>query len=188
MQWLYHIVSAITFRIHGGLRIPHTDKKFPINKWWFAVWFACLACILKGWSWKYWITVFIAARMSTWIAGWGEARGCAEGIGKPNPNRTDFLDFDEFCDNFHIGSWKLVDHAIVFGIVWLTLRGLLLSYLIGSALNSPLYMICGFPMGIIEYLCGLFMRKVLKRQDKTGWNIAEYIYGFYFSVCLYYLG
>ena len=55
MSWLYSIISAATFRIDGGLRIPRTDKKFPLCKWWFAVWFATLSCILKGWSLNFWV-------------------------------------------------------------------------------------------------------------------------------------
>lgn len=69
MIWLYSIISALTFRIRGGLRIPHTDKKFPLNKWWFAVWFATLSCILKGWSLEFFITGFIASKMCTSISG-----------------------------------------------------------------------------------------------------------------------
>lgn len=182
MNLIYNIIGAITFRIRGGLKV--WGHKLPLNKCWFAFWFACLACILKGWSCSFWLTTFVASFMATQIAGWGEARGCAQGIAKPNPNRTDFLDFDEFCDNFHIGEWKLVEHPILFGVVWLTLRGLLLSFLIGLALNSPLYMLCGCMMGVNEYLCGLFARIILKKYDKTGWNIAEYVHGFYFTAWL----
>lgn len=184
MNFIYSLISGLTFRIRGGLRIPFTDKKFPLNKLWFAAWFATLACILTGWNLKFWLVMFIASRMSTQIAGWGEACGCALGISKPNPDRQDYLDFDEFCDNFHIGDWKLIDHSILFGVVWLTLRGVLLSFLIGLALNSIWYMICGAPMGVIYWLAGLFARKVLKKNDKTGWNIAEWLYGFWLGYML----
>lgn len=160
MTALYGLISAIMFKIRGGLRIPRINKKFPLCKWWFATWFACLACILNGWEWQYFITVFIASRMATCIAGWGEAVGCALGISKPDPNRQDYLDFDEFCDNFHIGSWKLVDHPQLFGVVWLTMRGVLLTFLM---------------------LSGLFARKV-KDDGKHGWHIAELAYGFWLGI------
>lgn len=204
MKFLYDLISGLTFRIRGGLRIPFTDKKFPLNKIWFAVWFACLACILKGWNLKVWLVMFIASRMATQIAGWGEAVGCALGVGKPNPNRNDYLDFDEFCDNFGIDRtieikertikiwrwsihiphiekhiyWKLIDHPQLYGVVWLTLRGVLLTFLIGLATNSIGYMIWGAPMGIIYWLSGWFARTV-KNDGKSGWYYAEWLYGAY---------
>lgn len=181
MIYLYALISAIAFRIRGGLRIPFTDKKFPLCKWYFATWFACLAVILKGWNWQYFAIMLIASRMSTCIAGWGEAVGCALGLGGVNPNRNDYLDFDEFCDNFHIGSWKLVDHPQLFGVVWLTLRGLLLSFLIGLGANSVLYILWGAPMGLIYWLSGWFARKV-KDDGKHGWYYAELLYGYWLGL------
>lgn len=179
MTILYSLISGLMFKIRGGLKIY--GKKLPLCKWWFAIWFACLSCILDGWSLKYWLVMFIASRMATCICGWGEAVGCALGISKPNPDRTDYLDFDEFCDNFHIGDWKLVDHPQLFGVVWLTMRGVLLTFLIGLALNSVWYMVCGASMGVIYWLCGLFARKV-KDDGKSGWHYSEISFGFYLGL------
>lgn len=179
MTILYSLISGLMFKIRGGLRVY--GKKLPLCKWWFAIWFACLSCILNGWSLKYWLVMFIASRMATCICGWGEAVGCALGISKPNPNRNDYLDFDEFCDNFHIGDWKLVDHPQLFGVVWLTMRGVLLTFLIGLALNSVWYMVCGASMGVIYWLCGLFARKV-KDDGKSGWHYSEIGFGFYLGL------
>ena len=206
MKFLYDIISGLMFRIRGGLRIPGTDKKFPLNKLWFAAWFACMACILKGWSLKFWIVTFIASRVATLIAGWGEGVGCALGLSKPDPKRTDYLDFDEFCDNFGIDrtfeikertikiwkwtihiphivkkiKWRLIDHPQLFGVVWLTLRGILLTFLIGLATNSVFYMAWGAPMGVIYWLSGWFARNV-KDDGKGGWYYAEFLYGSYLA-------
>lgn len=177
MTILYALISGLMFRIRGGLRIPFTDKKFPLCKWYFAIWFACLACILKGWSWRFWLVMFVASRASTMLAGWGEMKGCALGIGKPDPKRYDFYEVDEFIDNFEFKGWKLIEHPIPFGVVGMTARGLYLSFIIGLALNSVAYMLCGFAWGTICYLCGLFARKILKKNDKTGWNIDEWLWG-----------
>lgn len=174
MTILYAIISGLMFKIRGGLRV--LGKKLPLCKWWFATWFACLACIIRGWSWKYWLVMFIASRIATCICGWGEAVGCALGMSKPDPKRQDYLDFDEFCDNFHIRDWKLVDHPQLFGVVWLTMRGVLLTFFIGLAANSLLYMVWGLPMGAIYWLCGLFARKV-KTDGKSGWHYAELAFG-----------
>ena len=176
MNLIYILISGLTFRIRGGLRI--FGHKLPLCKWWFAVWFACLACILRGWDLRFWLVMLIASRMSTQIAGWGEAVGCALGISKPDPNRNDYLDFDEFCDNFHIGDWKLIDHPQLYGVIWLTLRGVLLSFLIGLATNSLWYILWGAPMGIIYWISGWFARNV-QDDGKGGWYYAEYLFGSY---------
>lgn len=181
---VYSLISGLMFRIRGGLRILFTNKKFPLCKWWFAIWFACLSCILNGWSLKHWIVMFIASKMATCICGWGEAVGCALGISKPNPNRTDYLDFDEFCDNFHIGNWKLVDHPQLFGVVWLTMRGVLLTFLIGLAANSLLYILWGAPMGLIYWFAGYINRHV-RDDGKYGWYRAEWLFGAYLSLGLF---
>lgn len=181
MTILYALLSGLFFRVRGGLRIPKTDKRFPLCKWYFAIWFACLACILKGWSWNYWLVMLIASRLSTQIAGWGEAVGCALGLSKPTPDRNDYLDFDEFCDNFHIGDWKLIDHPQLYGVVWLTLRGVLLTFLIGLATNSVLYMLWGAPMGIIYWSAGWLSRNV-RPDGKGGWYYAEWLYGFWLGL------
>lgn len=178
---LYVLLSALTFRIRGGLRIPFTDKKFPLNKLWFGAWLACLACLLREWDLRYFAVMFIASAMATQIAGWGEAVSCALGTGKPNPNRSDFQDFDEFCDNFHIGSWKLIDHPQLWGVVWLTLRGTLLTFLIGLALNSIPYMVWGCAMGLIYWFSGWWNRH-LTDDGKGGWYRAEWLFGGYLGI------
>ena len=83
--------------------------------------------------------------------------------------------------NFHIGDWKLIDHPQLYGVVWLTLRGVLLTFLIGLATNSLLYMVWGAPMGIIYWLSGLFARKV-KNDGKGGWYYSEWLYGAYLGL------
>jgi len=184
MYLLIALACALGFRVRGGLRIPFTDKKFPLNKWWFAVIFSLCACYLYKGDWNLFWVVLIASKMSTSICGWGEACGCALGIGKPSKTRVDNADFDEFCDNFEFKGWKLIEHPICWGVVWLTLRGVLLSFIIGLALNNIPFMIIGAGMGLIYYLCGLFAREVLKKTDKTGWNLAEWCLGFYLGLML----
>ena len=55
IKWLYTLISALTFRIRGGLRI-YKDKKFPLNKFWFAVWFPTMNCLLRGWNPAFFVT------------------------------------------------------------------------------------------------------------------------------------
>lgn len=184
MSSLICLLSAFGFRVRGGLRIPFTDKKFPLNKFWWSVIFAVCAKYLYQGDWNFFWVTAIAVQMSVSICGWGEAVGCALGLSKPTPDRVDYADFDEFCDNFHIGNWKLIDHPICWGVVWLTLRGVFLSFFIGLALNNIPFMLCGALMGIIYAICGWIGRKIFKKYDKTFWNVAEWCVGAYFGLCL----
>lgn len=185
---LYVFLSALTFRIRGGLRIPFTDKKFPLCKWWFAVWFAILACILKGWSLNFFIIMTIATMVSTSCYGWGEAVSCVCGVGKVNPDRKDCELIDDIMDNAKITikgkTYSLTDFPILWGWCWVSLRGLILSFIMGLAINSIPFMLCGLAMGTIYYLGGLFARKVLKKNDKTGWNISEICWGMALGIFL----
>lgn len=172
---------AFCFRVRGGLRIPHTDKKFPLNKYWFAIFFALSACFLRVWSFNFFLVTAIAARLSTQIYGWGEALGCVCGISKPDPERKDCELIDDIMDCARITikgrEFKLIDFPIFWGWCWVSLRGLIMTFIIGLALNSIPFMLCGLAMGTVYYLCGLFVRKVLKKFDKTGWNIGEIFWG-----------
>ena len=195
MRWIIPVLVALGFRIRGGLG-ERQGKKLPLNKWWFAAIFAACACWLKGWDWNYFLVVFIAARLSTQLAGWGEAVGCALGIAKPDPNRIDMYEADEFCNTFevqerdvkiwkwtfHIPNFKLIDHPQLWGVTYLTIRGIYLSFIIGLALHSIPFMICGLPMGIIYWFSGWLYRKGLN-DGKFGWNTGEWLFGFWLGVC-----
>lgn len=195
---LISILCSLGFRIRGGMRIPFLDnKKFPLNKWWFAVIFASCATYLTNNNLNYWLVIAIASRMSTQLAGWGEYIGCVLGCGKPEPDRSDFQPDDEFIDNFeiqernikigkiniHIPHFKLTDYPIMFGFVGLMIRGLYLSFIIGLALQNISFMVCGLGMPLCYYLCGLYSRKV-KTLEKGGWNWGELVFGFYLGLML----
>ena len=142
--------------------------------------------------------MLIASRLATQMHGWGEYAGCVLGVGKPNPERKDLPEVDDFLDNlkwdafdlklwkwiFHIPAFNLLGHPILFGWLGLSARGLYLTFLIGLALNSIPFMLCGIMMGTIYWICGLFARKILKKYDKTGWNIAEYCFGMWLGLNL----
>lgn len=177
------LICSLCFRIRGGLRIPFTDKKFPLNKFWFALGFAGCWCWLNGWNLNSFAVIAIATYVSTSAFGWGEFAGSVLGIGKPS-ERSDCPMVDDIVDNLVICGHKLVDYPIAFGWVGLSMRGLILSFIIGLALNSIPFMLYGLAMGSVYYVCGLFARKVLKKMDKTGWNISEWVFGAYLGLCL----
>lgn len=198
------IISAIcslAFRIRGGLG-ERWGFKMPLNKWWFAGAFAACASWLRHiWDLNYFLVVFIAARLSTQIAGWGEYVGCVLGIAQPQPERQDLPKVDHILDNmkweakdvkiwkwtFHIPAFNLLDHGMLFGWLGLTIRGLYMTFLIGLALQSIPFMLCGMAMGTIYWFAGVLYRLGLN-DGKGGWNIGEWMYGFFLGTCLYFFG
>lgn len=209
---LISLITAFCFRVRGGFG-EKWGWKLPLCKWWFCTaWTLCCCYLMKDYnwhSWLYWqkvISIFIGARLGTAFCGWGEAVSLAIGARKkPDPKEMNELDFDEFCDKFgwnehdfkfnikvwkwtlpihlHIKGFKLIDHPKTYGVVWLTLRGILLSYLIASPMNNLLLMLWGAPMGIIYWFAGWLYRKGLN-DGKSGWRIAEWLYGFWLGLGL----
>lgn len=177
------LLNAFCFRIRGGFG-EKWGWRLPLCKWFFAaIWTACAVYLTKNYDYQYILSVFIGARLATAFCGWGEAVGCALGTRKPDPKEMNELDFDEFCDNFHIKNWKLIEHPQLYGVVWLTLRGVLLSYLIASPMNNIFLMLAGAPMGLIYWFAGWLYRKGLN-DGKSGWRTAEWLYGFYLGLIL----
>lgn len=186
---LVSLIDSFLWRVRGGWRIPRTDKKLPLCKLWFAIAFGIEAGLLRGWNWNFVIITALATLVSYQVYGWGEYIGCVCGVGKPDPEHGDCDLVDSIVDNMQItwkGNviWKLTDCPILFGWVGLSLRGLILSFIIGLALNSIPFMLCGLAMGTIYWLAGVISRKILKKEDKTGWNLGEWFFGFYLGVCL----
>ena len=195
------ILSSFGFRVRGGL-FERQWRRLPLNKYWFAAIFAACACWLMGfWNWNYYLVVFIAARLSTQLAGWGEGVGCAIGASKPQADRIDMYEADEFCNNFeiqerdikiwkwniHIPHFKLIDHPQLWGVTYLTIRGVYLSFIIGLALQSVPYMLWGASMGVIYWFAGWLYRKGLN-DGKSGWNIGEWLFGAYLGLGLVLFG
>lgn len=199
---IFTLLGALTFRIRGGLRIPHTDKKFPLNKWWFAVFLALATCFLRGWSVNTFVVMLIAARLSTQLYGWGEYVSCVLGGSEPYPERSDCDLVDSIVDSLRITinardikiwkftlyipqiNWKLSDYPVAWGFVGLSLRGLILSFIIGLALNSIPFMLCGLAMGTVYWLGGYTCRHIYN-DDKSGWKISEWYWGAVLGFCLY---
>ena len=196
MTWLIPFLCSLGFRIRGGL-FERQWKRLPLNKWWFATIFALCACWLKGWDWNYFLVVFIAARLSTQLAGWGEYVGCVLGMAQPQPDREDLPKVDHILDNMkwdahdvkvwkwkiHIPAFNLLDHGVLFGWLGLTVRGLYMTFIIGLALQSIPFMLCGLAMGSIYWFAGWLYRLGLN-DGKGGWNIGEWLFSFWLGLCL----
>jgi hypothetical protein len=102
MTWLINLgkvfLSALTFRIRGGLRFPFTDKKFPLNKTFFATWVAILMCMIQGWNLARFSTAWIAGKLCTNISGWGSYIGAIIS-GKVSEDDKDDLNITYFVRN-----------------------------------------------------------------------------------------
>lgn len=184
---LFSLIDAFLFRVRGGWKIPNTDKRLPLCKLWFAIAFGIEAGIIKSWDWAFVATTMIATFVSYQIYGWGEVLGCVCGVGKPNPDRSDCDLVDNIIDSLVIKFkgkvYKLTDYPILFGWVGTSLRGLIMTFIIGLALNSILFMLCGLSMGTIYWLAGLLNKFI--DDGKYGWRWAEWLYGGYLGLSLY---
>ena len=184
---LYALLGALTFRIRGGLRIPFTDKKFPLNKWWFAAWFACEACLLLGWNWHLALTSLIAGYMCTAISGWGSYIGALY-TGQISENDKDDLNITDFVQNTWFPKVLKKDykeHGKLYGFWCLTFRGGLTTFLLGLAVNSISYCCVGLLQGCIYWFGGWICRNIYD-DGKNGWKISELLYGGYLCFCLYF--
>lgn len=183
---LFSLIDAFLFRVRGGWKIPKTDKRLPLCKLWFAIAFGIEAGIIKGWDWPLVITTIIATFVSYQIYGWGEAVGCLLFGIEPSPTRSDCSLIDDILDtlkiNFKGHTVRLTDYPKLWGWLWLTLRGLILTFIIGLALNSVLFMLCGLAMGTVYWLAGQFNK--LFDDGKNGWRWAEWFFGGYLGLCL----
>lgn len=184
MILLYSLIGALTFRIRGGLRI-YKDYKYPLCKWWFAVWIAILAYLLKGLDIKTIITAFIAGKMCTSISGWGTYIGALLVGGKISDTDKDDLNITDFVQN-KVFRWlkkDYKDNPKLYGFLTLSLRGGLTSFILGLAFNAPLFLPVGLLQGCVYWLGGWTCRHIYD-DKKYGWKISEWYWGFVLTLLL----
>lgn len=198
IKLLIECISSFLWRVRGGLKF--WGHKLPLNKVWFALFYAGAFCYLEGWDLNTFTVVAIATLVSYQEYGWGEYVGCVLGVAKPT-ERSDCSLVDDIVDTMRITikardikiwkwtihipniEWKLTDHPVLFGWVGLSLRGLILTFTIGLAIQNIPYMLTGLAMGSIYWLGGWICRHI-KDDGKSGWNWAEWLFGFYLGLVL----
>lgn len=202
MTWLINFgkvfLSALTFRIRGGLRIPFTDKKFPLNKTFFATWVAILMCMIQGWNLARFSTAWIAGKLCTNISGWGSYIGAiisgkVSEDDKDDMNITYFVQEKlfpwlnkarEWCLNHKGFKWigkrlpegSYKENGKLYGVITLSLRGGLTTFILGLCANSVPYMFVGLLQGLV-YLFGNWTSKHIWDDNKGGWKISEWYWG-----------
>lgn len=186
MMWikgLICLVSSFLWRVRGGLKF--WGHKVPLNKLWFAPFFGGAYCYLTGWSWNVFAIVSLATFVSYQAYGWGEYIGCLLCGSKPS-ERSDCDMVDEIVDSLKI-TWKgkvykLTDYPVLFGWVGLSLRGLILSFIIGLGMQNFWFMLVGLGMGTVYWLGGLVNKLI--DDGKCGWRWAEWLFGLYLGIML----
>lgn len=177
---LITIICGIANRIRGGLRIK--GHKLPLNKYWFAISFACCYCWLTEWNINKWLIVMIATRLGSQLYGYGSAVGTLISGKITDYDREDCELIDDILNNLKItlkGHTILLkrDYPLVWAFLWVCLRGLIWTFLIGLAIDSIPYMFTGLSMGVVYGTCGFIGRKFFNKYDKTFWNVSEYVFG-----------
>lgn len=184
IKLLYGCVSSFLWRVRGGLKF--WGHKAPLNKIWFALWYATEYCLLTKWDLNIWAVTTIATLVSYQEYGWGEYVMCLLGGRKPD-ERSDCSLVDDIVDTLKITYkgkvYKLVDYPRLFGWLGLSLRGGIMSFTIGLAIQNIPYMFTGLAMGTVYWLGGLVC-KYIKDDGKYGWRWAEWLYGFYLGLVL----
>ena len=191
------LLSSFLWRVRGGLTF--WGHKVPLNKIWFALFFSAAWCYLVQGNFNDWTVAAIATFTSYQEYGWGEYIGCLLTGAKPT-DRSDCPLIDDIIDTMRISikarditiwkwtihipeiNWKLTDHPVLFGWVGLSLRGLLMTFMIGLAFRNIPFMLSGLAMGTVYKLGGLVNK--IKDDGKCGWKWAEWLWGFYMGAAL----
>jgi len=192
------LLSSLLWRVRGGLKIK--GHKIPLNKIWFALFYAGAFCYLTSFSLNVWAVVSIATLVAYQEYGWGEYVGCLLCGSKPS-ERSDCDLVDDIVDSIKVTinsrdikiwkwtihipkiEWKLTDFPVLFGWLGLSLRGGIMSFTIGLAMQNIPYMFTGLAMGTVYWLGGLVCKYIID-DGKCGWRWAEWLYGLYMGIVL----
>lgn len=179
------LIGGLMYRIRGGLDMPGTDKHFPANKLWWATYCTLVCWYLKGWDPILLITCWIATRMSTQIAGWSKYVAAATAGNLKDPFEIEVYTIDKTINPLHITikghKIYLYEYPFLYGVVGMSIRGLLLTFLVGLCFHSVPYMLCGIALGPIYYLGGLIDRHIYK-DSRGGWDHGEILTGGYLII------
>lgn len=167
------IVGAFLNRVRGGLRIPGTDKRFPICKLWQPIaygLFLGLYVRVEGIN-QVWFGLMngLTMYLGQQITGWGSYIGSLTGGAEPSPESP-------AIDELPIMQ-KSEPYPRLWGFIGLSCRGLIWTYLIGSIIYSPLLIASGVLMGTCYLIAELIMQGINKDVGKNSWNLGEWIFG-----------
>lgn len=159
------LFGGLLNRIRGGLRIPFTDKKFPLNKLYFPLFIGGLI----GYSFNDWWQVLNG--FTACYIGQQLAHGKYYGF---NPEG----DPDVFKIDYLLKKWGLDENRWQYGAVGIILVTVFQCYLIGTAIHQPLFVLTAIaaPLGFfIGKAVEWFIENVFEFSvpDKMPWNTGE---------------
>ncbi|MBQ8630751.1 MAG: hypothetical protein IJ479_03410 [Alphaproteobacteria bacterium] len=176
---LFIAVSALLWRIRGGLWKEH----IPVNKIWYAVFFALCGYFHFG-NIQAAVIGFICCYTSYQLYGWGLYVGRCLSGGALNPNLVQYREcelIDDLLYPLHVTfkgkQYYLYQYPRLFGFCGTTLTGLIITFLWGLYFGSIAVMLSGLSMGVCYWL-GYLLNKLIPEQ-KAGWGYGEYIFGAY---------
>lgn len=168
------LVGAFLNRIRGGLRIPGTNIKFPLNKLWQPVFYG-LSMGVFCWYWNLGINCYLFGFVNALcmyigqqVFGWGNYVGELTNGAKSERDEAEMI--DELI--VHISSPR------VYGFAGLSLRGLIWTFFLGLPLYNIPFMLSGASMGVCYCLAELTMQAFKKDVGKNSWNLGEWYFGF----------
>lgn len=165
-------IGAFLNRVRGGL------FDIPCNKLFYPLFFGFLCSYAGGWNVSGLVSGFLACYVGQQIAGWGAYIGALTVGAKP---AAECQMIDDIVNAARISfkgrSWYLKDYPRAWGFAALTLRGLVWTFLIGLAFQSLAIMASGLLMPVCYLLPTLALWYTKYNQDKTAWNIGEWLWG-----------
>lgn len=181
------VLSSFLWRVRGGLRI--FNKKIPLNKIWYSVFFAVFCCFYFLPNVEIFILGFITCYASYQLYGWGLYIGRLLVGGELKPNLKQYTEcelIDDLLYSLHItikgNKYELYKFPKLFGFIGTSLTGLIIAFLWGILLNNILFIVSGLAMGVCYWLGGKLEK--IKPLGKNGWNWGEWIFGAYLGAML----
>lgn len=171
-------ISSFLWRVRGGLRF--FGKKAPLNKIWWAVFFALYSNLYFGFDLSLFIVSLIASYSAYQLFGWGLYIGHLLLYGKLNPEKDRECELiDDLLYSVKLtlkgNTYHLYDFPRLFGFLGTSLAGLIVTFLPSLIIYNIPFMLCGFFMGLC-FIIGIFLEK-LYPLGKSGWNWGEWIFG-----------
>ena len=183
MNYIFIVLGSFLNRVRGGL-----FENLKFNKIFFPIFVGCLGLISEA-SIASFLSKFIAGYVGQQIAGWGAYVGSLTTGAKPSEECSLIDDLINECRITLLGKvFYLKDFPRTWGFCGLLLRGLLWSYIVGTAFNSIPVMVSGVLMPVCYLIPTLILWHTSHNQDKTAWNLGEWIWGAVLTSFIVFLG
>ena len=170
MVWLIAVLSSFLWRVRGGL------FDIPANKIYFPLFVGGLTWYFRDFNCG--LITTIAAYTGQQLYGWGKYI-TALLTGKLDPNEKECELIDELLENIEY----ITSRPKLYGFITTSLSGLIVTFIVGLAVNSIPFMVGGISAGLLYWLGG--QTNKIYDLGKCGWNWGEIYAGFVYGAGLY---